>query len=237
MKNAISEKANPRWRHALIAAALAGASAAASAAPYAITYQGTMGAAIAPVTTLPGITVGQSYTVTFVFDNGGATANAQTWTTADLTCAIWQMNNAKNAVFVQDLTATPPIANGSVTTNAGGALTAVFNQVEGSPAGSYTTSGITLVPAVNWAAAGGNHVFYDIGTGTTRAFTDTSGGVQMDIAHWSAPKPFTGSCNAASFAPVNTNTAAAVPTLGEWSLALLALTAAGFGARRLRRRG
>ena len=174
-----------------------------------------------------------------MFDNGGATANAQTWTPANLTCTIWQMNNAKNVVFVQDLTATPPTTStGLITTNASGALTAVFSEVDGAPAGSYTTSGITLVSDVAWYANDSNDVFFDDGGSTDKAFGDTAGGVQMNIAHWSAPKPFTGSCNAASFAPFNTNTTAtAVPTLGEWSLALLALTAAGFGATRLRRRG
>ena len=237
MKKAIHGKATARLRHALIAAALAGASAAASAAPYAITYQGTMGAALGGIATLPGINVGESYTVTFVFDNGGTSANAQTWTPANLTCAIWQMNSAKNVVFVQDLVATPPTASaGSVTTDATGALTAVFGGVAGSAGpGSYTTSGITL-SSVIWYANNGNDVFYE--SAPLRSFTDTSGGVQMNIAKWSNPQPFTGSCNAASFAPLNTTTSAAtVPTLGEWSLALLALTAAGFGATRLRRRG
>lgn len=40
-----------------------------------------------------------------------------------------------------------------------------------------------------------------------------------------------------SIEPLGTGTAAAVPSLGQWGLALTGLLAAGLGARRLRRRG
>lgn len=227
--------ATPRshWRRALAAAALAGASAVASAAPYAITYNGTISGS-----TIPEILNGQPYAVTLVFDNGGSTANSQTWTGANLTCTIWRMNTAGNVTFAQNLVTTPPsgVVAGSVTTSAAGALTTVFSSVTAVnvAAGAYTSTGVALTAPVYWFANSLNGVFYDsLGGPQARAFSDPLGGVQMNIASWSAPQPFSGGCNAAP-APA---AVAPVPTLGEWSLALLGLAAAGFGARRLRRRG
>ncbi|WP_028604103.1 IPTL-CTERM sorting domain-containing protein [Ottowia thiooxydans] len=225
-----------RWRRALVAAALTcAASGAALAAPYAITYTGTIG-----VSGFPEIINGQRYTVTFVFDNQGNSANSQTWTTANLTCAIWRMNNAGNVVFAQNLVTAPASdTSGVVTTDASGALTLLFSEVASefvSPS-QYTVSGIPLTSYVNWFANDANSVFYDEDTGTN--FVDAnSGGIRMLPAFWSAPTPFTGNCLAAPLppAPVAPPVVTAVPALGEWSLMLLALGAAGLGARRLRKR-
>ncbi|MEZ5606372.1 MAG: IPTL-CTERM sorting domain-containing protein [Burkholderiaceae bacterium] len=217
---------------------MASASAVASAAPYAISYQGTI-----DDSDFPEIINGQTYTVTFVFDNGGSSANSQTWTGANLTCTIWRMNNARNVIFAQDLVATPPSGSlsGSLTTDASGALTAIFSAVTtqttgsgGVPAGAYATTGITLTAPVAWYANSGNRVLYDsTGGNGARAFGDAAGGVQMNITNWSAPQPFSGACSALPPPPA---AVAPVPTLGEWGLALLGLAAAGLGARRLRRR-
>lgn len=227
------------WRRTLTALALASASAVASAAPYAISYQGTI-----DDSDFPEIINGQTYTVTFVFDNGGSSANSQTWTDANLTCTIWRMNNARNVIFAQDLVATPPSGSlsGSLTTDASGALTAIFSAVTtqttgsgGVPAGAYTTTGITLTAPVAWYANNANNVLFDSNGGTgARSFGDAAGGVQMNIANWSAPQRVIGACDDT---PYVAPPATPVPTLGEWSLALLGLAAAGLGARRLRRRG
>ncbi len=225
-------------RRAVAAAVLVGFTAVATAAPYAVTYTGTINGS-----NFPEITNGQSYTVTFVFDNGGTTASSQTWGRSHLTCTIWRMNNARNVTFQQDLVATPPSGSvsGSITTNASGALTAIFSNVTtqttgsgGVPTGAFTTSGITLTAPVAWYANSFNGVLFDSVGGTgARSFSDAAGGVQMNIASWSAPVRVTGACNDTPYAVTPT----AVPTLAEWSLALLGLAAAGLGARRLRRRG
>ena len=233
--SASARKAVPltRWRRALAAAALASAaSGAALAAPYAMTYTGTIASS-----DFPTILNGQTYTVTFVFDNQGNSPNSQTWTPTNLTCAIWRMNNAGNVVFAQNLVTTPPSAAGTVTTDASGALTSVFNSVTAqdlTSSGLYSVSGITLTPPVNWYANTGNAVFYD--SGPERDFEDTFvDGIRMEPAFWSAPTPFTGNCLALP-APPTPVAVTAVPALGEWSLMLLALGAAGLGARRLRKR-
>ncbi|MEZ5607980.1 MAG: IPTL-CTERM sorting domain-containing protein [Burkholderiaceae bacterium] len=227
----------------LAALALLGASAVASAAPYAINHQGTIANS-----TFPEIINGQTYTVTFVFDNGGTSANSQTWSGANLTCVIWRMNNARDVSYVQNLVATPPsgLVAGSATTDASGALTGMFSSVNtldiplgGVPAGAYTTSGITLTPPVGWFADGAPTIFIDSepSGGSTRRFDDAAGsGVPMNIASWSAPQRVTGACDDTPYVAPPAVTVAPVPTLGEWSLALLGLAAAGLGARRLRRR-
>lgn len=226
----------PLWRRAVVAAALTyAASGAALAAPYAITYTGTIAGS-----TFASINNGQTYSVTFVFDNQGNSANSQTWSTANLTCTIWRMNNAGNVVFAQNLVTVPPNAVGSVTTDAGGALTGVFSSVDAQnlSSGQYAVSGITLTAPVSWYANENNGVFYD--TGPDRVFLDayeaeSSGGIRMTPAFWSAPTPFTGDCLAVPVPPQPV-AVTAVPALGEWTLMLLALGAAGLGARRLRKR-
>lgn len=224
-----------RSLRALIIAAVAAACSVAVAAPYAVNYQGNISSS-----DFPEITVGESYTLTLVFDNGGTSANSQTWGAAHLTCAIWRMNNARNVVYAQNLVATPPsTVTGSATTNGAGGLTGMFSSVSsipgdpGYPAGSFTSSGISLTAPVHWFANSLNGVFYDALGGTqNREFSDAAGGVIMNPANWSAPTPFSGSCSAAPSAVG----VAPVPTLGEWGLGLLGLAAAGLGAQRLRRR-
>ena len=55
-----------RSLRALIIAAVAAACSVAVAAPYAVNYQGNISSS-----DFPEITVGESYTLTLVFDNGG----------------------------------------------------------------------------------------------------------------------------------------------------------------------
>lgn len=233
----MSTFATPRFfRKALIAAALASAGSLALAAPYAITYEGTIGGS-----EFPEIIDGQSYTVTFVFDNGGTSANSQTWSGEHLTCTLWRMNDARNVTYTQNLVATPPTAtSGSATTDAAGALTNIFSAIYGRnvPAGSFTASGIALTDSADWFANDMDAVFYERVSGSqVKKFDDTLVGVQMDIASWSAPVRVSGACDDTPYAEPPVASVTPVPTLGEWSLALLGLAAAGLGARRLRRRG
>ena len=210
---------------------MAAVSSSALATPYAVTYTGTIQSG---GTDFPEIINGQTYTVTFVFDNGGNTANSQTWSGSQLTCTLWRMNNARNVVYAQDLAAKPPSTmTGAATTDASGALTAMFTDISagtGVSAGQYTASGFVPAAPVQWYANDGNDVFVD---NSGRAFGDPtgfSGGVAMGVVHWSAPTPFSGSC-AALAAPVAGN-ATAVPALGDAELALLSALVAGMDALR-----
>lgn len=232
-------------RHVLLAATLLyTAVGAAWAAPFNVYHWGEVTQPVAPSSLIPGIYAGDRYTVTFVMDNGGATAQSQTWTGEHLRCAIWTVERLDPSgekyitvmEFQQDLTATPPTTvNGTLTTGPGGALTGMFNQIEAVPAGSYSATGVTLTPPVEWFANGINDVFYD--SGSTRSFGSALGGVPMgpsNLAAWSGPNPYDGECGApAGYTPSGVT---AVPTLGVWSLLALGLVAGGLGARRLRAR-
>lgn len=213
-------------RQRLTAVLLVCAASAAAASPYAVTYTGTIANS-----SFAQIISGQHYSVTFVFDNGGNTAVNQTWSAADLRCTIWRMNDAGNAVFAQDLSplASPPTAaTGSVTTDGTGVLTSMFSGISSSPAGvDFSSSGFTHPVPLHWFANGSNNVLRD-GI-QNRLFDDAAGGVQMNPTNWLLAPYDGGPCAVPPPAP-----AAAVPTLGEWALALLSLAAAalGFAAQR-----
>ncbi len=134
-----------RLKHAVCVVALSAVSLTAVAAPYSISYTGTISD-----DSFAQIINGQPYTVTVVFDNGGSDLyGSQTWTQANLTCVIFQMNTAGNVAFAQNLAATSAelTAVGSVTTAAGGALTANFTNLgdegTGPAGGTYSYSGFT----------------------------------------------------------------------------------------------
>lgn len=194
-------------RHVLLAATLLyTAVGAAWAAPFNVYHWGEVTQPVAPSSLIPGIYAGDRYSVAFVVDNGGATAQSQTWTGEHLRCAIWTVErldpSGENYItvmeFQQDLTATPPTTvNGTLTTGPGGALTGMFNQIAAVPAGSYSATGVTLTPPVEWFANGINDVFYD--SGSTRSFGSALGGVPMgpsNLAAWSGPNPYDGECGA-----------------------------------------
>ena len=212
-------------RHLLAAAVLLAASTAASAVPFAITYEGEVANS-----SIPGI-ANQSYSLTFIFDNGGSSAASQTWQPAHLTCAIWRMNTARDALYLQDLTVAPPNYNsGATTTGPSGALTGLFTVAMDSPAaqpGQYLYAGALFNGAVKWFAdngSGGDAVLIDgIGTATPHSFDDPSppyGGVQMTPARWSNPQRVMGACDDTPYAPALFATTAPQPHGGF----------AGFGA-------
>jgi len=69
------------WRSALLATLLAiGLDGIARAAPYAMTYTGVI-----DDSPFSEIKNDESFTVTFVFDNGNSSANSQVWTAVHLT--------------------------------------------------------------------------------------------------------------------------------------------------------
>lgn len=212
---------------AAVLAALIGAPSA-FAAPFAITYTGTVAAG----STIPQATPGRTYTVTFVMDNGAASAVSQAWVAADLRCAYWTVGGA---AFAQNLVTTvPTTVTGSATTDAGGVLTANFTEIDGNPgAGSSTGFVPPLTPPVAWFANNVNDVFSD--TGFARSYGDAAGGVQMAPANWSNPQPFAGACAAAN-APGLALSGLQIPTVSEWGLVILSVLLAFGGLLTLRRK-
>ena len=196
-----------------------GTAGPALADPFAITYTGT-----ASGSGIPGINSGETYDVTLVFDNGSATAVSQVWGGADLQCAIWRFNTARNFVFTNDLVNDPPSTGGSATTDGTGALTANFTSVNNTPADPtyYTVAGGALTPDVLWFANGFNAVFVD----NSGNVLDASGGVQMAPGNWTNPVPFSGNCAGLVLGAAPPT----IPTLSDFALWLmtLSLMVAGF---------
>jgi hypothetical protein len=222
-------RTNMRTRLAAGVLAALVASPGAFAAPFAISYTGTVDAG----STIPQAVPGQTYTVTFVMDNGTAGAANQAWVAADLRCAFWAVGSA---AFAQNLLATPATTvTGSATTDAGGVLTANFTEVTGDPgAGSSLGFVPALTPPVSWFANAVNEVFYD--TAFARAYGDAAGGVQMGPASWSNPQPFNAACTAANAPGLAAAAGGAIPTVSEWGLAILSALLAFAGLVTLRRR-
>jgi hypothetical protein len=221
-------------RNTAVLAALAAASSVASATPYFITYTGTIFDS-----TFPEVNNGESYTATLVFDNGGVSSASQTWNAGDLTCAIWTANNAQDVQFAHDLTAQGSLSvAGTVTTNGAGSLTSNFGRVNADPVdpGTYTFSGAAISDTVNWFMNEASPVFASGSFGPEWSDADLSAGagVNMDIASWTNPAPFSGSCTASVPPPTPTPTATPVPTMTAYGLVLTALGLLFVAARRLR---
>lgn len=200
---------------------LAGA-ATAFATPYSVSYRGTIFES-----DFAEIINGQPYTVTVVVDNGNATAADQTWSAEDLKCLIFRMNTDGTVAYAQDLAATNAdlTVDGDLTTNGAGALTTNFDSIVGfADAGSYSVVGFNPQPQILWYLNNANDVFFD----NDHAFGDASGGVQMAIAYWSNPQPFSGSCRVSPGAPA--------PALSAWGEILLASLMLVGGVEVLRRR-
>lgn len=219
-------------RALLACCALAAVSLSASAAPVATTYTGTIG-----VSTLPGAISGQRYTLTLVVDNGSATAASQSWSTGQLTCALWRINDAGSVVFAHDVSAVGRASGyGTLATDAAGHLLSMFDGLrttgDGLAPGRYTALGLPVGATVEWLLL--SNASLRLASG--EQFTDArpSDGSIVDPAHWSTPVPFSGPCAVA--APAAGATATPVPVLGWPALALLGLGFIGLGARRLTRR-
>lgn len=214
----------------LLAAALLAASATtASAAPYASTYADTIGA-----TTFTNAAAGQAFSVTLVFDNGGSSTASQTWEASDLTCVIWTVNNA---VYAQDLTATPVSSQmGSLSTDVNGAMWGVFSTLVGNsvPPAAYSSSGFAPAPGtVTWSITGINSLFMS----NAGPYVDGAAPGNLTAAgNWSSPAPFAGGCAAPPPGP-SQSSVASVPVMGPAGLALMgsALGAAGMFLRRRRK--
>lgn len=191
-------------------------SANVNSAPYFITYTSTIS-----FSGYPEIINGESYTLTFVVDNGGTTTSNQIWNAADLQCAHWSMNNAGNVRFEHDLSGAGEIAEifGAIETDAGGALVDNFTSVISDPAtpAAYTAIGFIPPDPIGWYANSNNQIFYS--PTYVNSFSDAAGGVQMAVVNWSNPQPYVGVGCAAAVPPVVTPRS--IPTLTEWGVILL----------------
>ena len=205
---------NAGWAVMRIATILASfaMTATAAAAPYYITHTGTISDS-----EFGAINNGQAYTVTLVFDNGTSGTASQTWGASHLTCVLWTMNSGANVTYTQNLAVTQGTLYtvGSIVTDAGGALTSNFVELNSDdpPAGTYSSTGFTPARPIGWFLNDQNDIFYD--GNQIRSFGDAAGGVQMAVGYWSNPQPYAGTC------PVTAAVPAAVPTLTEWGAMLM----------------
>lgn len=225
------QQATTTPRNLLAAAALAVAAASAGAAPFFSTYENEIASSGFPEILAP-----QAYSVTLVFDNGGSSAVSQTWTSAQLTCVIWRMNDAQNVVFAQNLAAAPSSSSGGpLGTNASGQMDNFFTALwsvggTGSLLASHF-SGFNPAPdLLRWFITGGNSVLDD----GPRGVYGFGGGVSTFPGHWSNPAPFTGACPASATPTPAQPTA--VPTLSTAGLGLMAALVGALGWRTRRRR-
>lgn len=198
----------PLWRRALLAAALAVASTPALADPFALTYNGTVGVN----TTIPEFGAGQPYTITYVVDNGGSTANMQYWSGTDLKCVIVS-NAGSTAVFAWNATnSTGPVVNrsmGGIWTQGSGVV------LNGGTLGRGRVSGYAGYGASEWSSislAGFSTEPQQVEWSTPKNFTSGpvlafdqrtflfDAGYLWDAMHdavnWSPAVPHTGACDA-----------------------------------------
>lgn len=201
----------------------------ALAEPYEITFTGTIGQS-----NYAEIHSGERFDLTLVIDNGGTTAQGQTWGSSDLKCAYWRMNDAGDVRLAQPLVPGNNVgAVGTITTDASGALVGMMSMVYSAPVFTYTTAGFTTTMLTNvvWYAHGFNPVLM-IGT---RFFSEAGGnGIRMAPGDWSAPRASRRVCDAA-VVPPPPGGPAAIPTLSGGTLGLLAGLLAWAGRNRLRR--
>lgn len=225
----------------LLAVAAALLPAAALASPYASTYTGT----IAHSDMTADAPDGATFTLTLVFDNGGATAAGQNWGTDDITCGFWRwrVDGTRSVAVALDLGAVGAAGTGKAITNALGVPTGMFTDVNTGGTLAWADYGISGLPAgsfIGWAADGAGPVFGMAAGGSLHSFDDGSGtaagGVQMLASRWSAPLPFTGACDASAVPPVPPTPPAptAIPALSSWGVLLLSglLGLGALGCRR-----
>ena len=222
----------------LIAAALLAATSAAQAAPFAITYTGTL-----MDSTRPGIHDGQRHRVTYIMDNGGATAQNQAWTGVHLTCVLWRVNDDDHLLLRYPLRGTPDVFHaGQILTDATGMLTQMLDWVwaDNVRTGITPPAGVTLQAPLMFETSMSTPNFFDrdLSSGSYRpVFSDSVGGISMVSSDWSAPRPVAGPCDdAPPGSGPGPGGVQPVPALGLPALALLGMGAAGLGAWRLRRR-
>ena len=252
----LSRPAFLRLAHGAVAASLSALAMSAAAAPYQISFSGT---AVTPTGgSLMG--TGGPYQIELILDNGGATANGQSWSPANLLCITWRIGSG---TFQHNLRLHPAYTgSGQVRTDANGALLSMFDTLAqnsgvvpytftGAPAGVTvpTDEPYWFIPHANapgvTGAPGYGGVFYMMDASlNTLGFNEAGNGGAIPTgtagaAAWSAPQVINpnGSCAGAPLlAPAPVATPNAVPALDTPILALLGVLAAAMGSTRLRRR-
>jgi len=196
-------------RKPIAAALLAVASLAAQAAPFAITATGTI-----DQSTFAEIRDGERYAVTYVFDNGGTSAQSQTWLPTDLVCVIWRMNNAADVVYRQTSFAGAIFWTGPTTTDASGALTGVYASINnfGSAGDTYTVSGMALSGTPYWSAYGPDDASNGLRDGS-RMFGQFNGIPRGN--RWSNPVAVASACDTPPLPPGPPTHLAATPGNGQ----------------------
>jgi hypothetical protein len=197
----------------LTGAAAFGFAAGAMAAPYSVTYTDTTSNSLV----LAGINSGEQATIKLILDNGNNSVANQTWTGANLKCAIFTFNNSNLFIAINYSASTFTLANGSFTTNGAGVLQTAPTDWEDTsdPVNGTVTTNIAGITAVSeWFIDGLNEVV-DINFGLID-FTNV--GNNIVAANWSNPVLDSGACGAA---PPPPQTQAAVPTLTPWALVML----------------
>jgi len=224
-----------------IVAAACTLSVGAVAAPFSVTYSDTVSAFAPPA----GIVNGQLVSVQFILDNGGSSAANQTWTAADLKCAIFTFNNAQDKFVAINYSANPlvagssTVATGSFTTNGAGQLQAGtfdWEDFRDPVPVPHVTNLAGVVTVDDWFIDRFNHVIA-FNTGQLGFTNVTNDGV---VTNWSNPVSSSGTCAGGSGPPPPPPPPPAVaepiPTLSEWALLMLSGLLAVGAAFSLRRR-
>ena len=200
-------------------------SGGAVAAPFSVSYVGTMENPTTAGQFFPNIVNGETYKVTLVMDNGGSSVQSQTWVASDLVSVKWEFNDSRNVVFEQNIDTSDNnyYVEGNATTDANGALTAIFSDVN---AGGSVFDAVGLpdfASPAEWFLNERNHVFASDGPWPNRPrVQDAAGGVQMNIASWSNPV-------AVASEPAQAAPSVPVPTLPSFLLVALGGLLALFG--------
>lgn len=213
---------NKLFKHLFILILLC-ASQVALAAPFSVTWNSTIGAG----STLPYI-IGESVSITFVLDNGGASTISQTWNAADVVSVTFLINDAPNTittVFDPNSGDGIDFATGSFQTDASGVLIAAPSSwSDNVTGGMYVTSddpeGTT---DFRWWVNGGNEILVNdsaelVGAAIWADPVDTN----INPAFW-------------SFVGGEAGAYVSVPTLSNWALILMSLLLAFIGLTRVRR--
>ena len=204
-------------------------SGGAVAAPFSVSYVGTIEEGVGGGFT--NMVDGETYKVTLVMDNGGSSSQSQTWVASDLVSIKWEFNDSRNVVFEQDIDTSYGIYNvdGNATTDATGALTAFFSEVQSGGAVFDAVGLPDLVSPAEWYMNGNNGVFFsdglDGGSNYSPAMNDAGGGLDMGIASWSNP---------VAVASASPSPSVPVPTLPTILLLVLSGLLALFGFYRVR---
>ena len=192
----------------LLATALLATSAAAQAASYAISYQGTIGPPVTDTSAIAGIAPGAGYTLSFILDNGGASASGQGWQAGDITCIVLRTGGARLAVDTSVFGANS--VSGHVETDPAGTLSHVFGHIDRGPIppSEYTATGLALQPDLRlWVRPHDNSALLlrdgDASAAAPhRTATDAAGGLDMNAGRWSSPYAVNGPCDETPTAPL-----------------------------------